>query len=262
MTCRRLLLVALALAALLSTVESGSAAARARRPRLAVPLPKPGHVTVAAFDVRASSAGLARRVRIGAPGAHGLPPSVKVLWATRSIATKGGRRYAGLVFVVRRAEASASARAAGDAPDEPNIVDLIFRAAPGGCVDCRMTETVTLRDVDLFMPRQVKPLDNLFRRDWEPVFGAGGHEPDPTLDTGHYDDGHSFGWGAPKRPSLPPRDVERVEIDLVQDLLDAQPGRLVPDLELATKVDLSGDGKVGTSSGQRIDTRVGQPVVT
>jgi hypothetical protein len=58
---------------------------------------------------------------------------------------------------------------------------------------------------------------------------------------------------------LPP-DVIRVEIDLVDDIIDRQPAQLVPDLEVATAIDLNGDGVVGVR--HRIDTRVGPIVIT
>ncbi|HEX4804998.1 MAG TPA: hypothetical protein VFU94_03775 [Conexibacter sp.] len=256
MTRRRILpLVALALALLLATTESASASAR--RGRLTIPLPKPGHVTVAAFETKAG-ASAPRRIRLAAPGARKLPPSVKVLWATRSIRVKGGRRYAGFVLVVRRADVRAAHAASEE--DEPTIFDLIFAAAAGRCVGCGQAETVSMRNLDLFGAGQDKPLEDLFRRDWkdpEAIFGSGRRTPDPTLDTGHYDDGHAFGWGTGRRLALRPPDVRRVDIDLVQDLLDEQQGRIVSDLEVATKVDLSGDGVVGAGSGQQINTTVG-----
>ncbi|MGN6190313.1 MAG: hypothetical protein ACTHOE_15595 [Conexibacter sp.] len=253
MTLRRILpLAAVALATSLTIAEG----AAARRPRLTIPLPKPGHVTVAAFETRAG--GAARRVRLGAPGARKLPSSVKVLWATRSIRVKGALRDVGFVLAVRRADATA-ARAAGE-EDEPTIFDLIFAAAAGGCVGCGQAETVSAKNLDLFQAAQAKPLEDLFRRDWkdpEAIFGDAHHRPDPTLDTGHYDDGHSFGWGTGRRLALRPPDVQRVDIDLVQDLLDEQQGRIVTDLEVATKVDLNADGTIGASQGQQIGTTVG-----
>lgn len=250
MTRHRILpLAAIALALSLATTATASA-----RGKLTIPLPRPGHVTVAAFE---TNAGGARRIRLAARGARKLPSSVKVLWATRAVRVKGGRRYAGFVLVVRRADVRAARAATGQ--DEPTIFDLIFAAVNGRCVDCGQAETVSAKNLDLFQAGQARPLEDLFRRDWkdpEAIFGD--HRmPDPTLDTGHYDDGHSFGWGAGRRPALRPPDVQRVDIDLVKDLGLGEPARIVTDLEVATKVDLNGDGVVGAGSGQQINTTVG-----
>lgn len=251
MTRRRILpLVAIASALPLATTATANA-----NGRFAIPLPKPGHVTVAAFEAKAAKA---PRVRLAAPGARKLPSSVKVLWATRSVRTKRARRYAGFVLVIRRADVRA-AHAANE-QDAPDIFDLIFAAAGGRCVDCGQAETVSARDLDLFGARQAKPLEDLFRQDWkdpEAIFGGDHRRGDPTLDTGHYDDGHSFGWGTGRRPALRPPDVQRVDIDLVKDLGLGEPARIVSDLEVATKVDLNGDGAIGASSGQQINTTVG-----
>ncbi|HEX7292636.1 MAG TPA: hypothetical protein VF250_16065 [Conexibacter sp.] len=286
MTRRRLLsLVALAAFALPATI------ADARPPRMTLQLPSPGHMTVAALRVDVTTAHpgrLPRRVSLGARRLGRLPSSVKVLFATRSIRIRGGRRYMGAVFVVRRVEASAAARTAG-APHEPNIVELIFGGDGGswsvcsGCGAERPTgflaegelcsacdearfesQLAGVKNADKAKRRRLSVLADLFKADWtkhgdaEAVFGSG--RSDPTLETGHYDDGHSFGWGTPPRPTLPPADVINVQIDLVEDLIERRPAQLMPDLEVAAAIDLNGDGVVGVQ--QRIDTRVGPPVIT
>jgi len=284
---RRTLLPLAALAALaLHATPAG-----AKAPRVTLKLPSPGHVTVAALrmDVTAAHPGrLPRRVSLGARKLGALPPSVKVLFATRSKRIRGGRRYMAVVFVVRRVEAAATAHAA-DTAHEPNIVELIFGGDGGSwsvcsgcgaerptgflaagelCSDCDEarfeSQLAAVKDADRRRARRPSTLDDLFRSDWTKGGDArdifAGHSPDPTLDTGHYDDGHSFGWGTPPRPTLPPPDVLRVEIDLVEDIIERQPAQLVPDLEVATAVDLNGDGVVGVQ--QRIDTRVGPPIIT
>lgn len=266
------------------------APAAAKTPRVVLRLPSPGHMTVAALrmDVTAEHPrALPRRVSLGAPRLGKLPPSVKVLFATRSRPIRGGRRYMAAVFVVRRVEATAAARAAG-APHEPDMVELIFGGGEGSwsvcsgcggerptgdlheglCTACGearfVSQVVAIKDADRKKARRRSTLDELFKADWTKDGDArdilARQPPDPTLDTGHYDDGHSFGWGTPPAPTLPPPDVLRVEIDLVEDLIERQPAQLVPDLELATAVDLDGDGAIGPR--QRIDTRVGPPVIT
>ena len=54
--------------------------------------------------------------------------------------------------------------------------------------------------------------------------------------------------------------MRRVEIDLVEDIIERQPAQLVPDLEVAAAIDLNGDGAVGAR--QRIDTSVGAPIIS
>jgi len=298
---RRLILplVALTLAASLTLGATATATADAPH-RFKLALPSPGHVTVAELAVRATSSRplrLPRRVWLGLPGAAHLPPSVKVLIATRAIRIRGGFRYAAAVFVVRKAGATAVAAGRHVADDDddhgPNIFDLMFGGPIGPwnvckhcrdeqpqgfmkgdlCDSCDIANTTRLmmqaearKDADTQTPRKLSTLNDLFRRDFskdgdpEPVFGTPDRPFDPKLDTGHYDDGHSFGWGTGRRLALPPADVIRVEIDLVEDIIERQPAQLIPDLEVATAVDLNGDGVVGIR--QQIDTRVGPIVIS
>jgi hypothetical protein len=293
MTRRRILpLVALAAFALQATP------AAAKTPRVTLRLPSPGHLTIAALELDATAdkpGALPRRVTLGAPRLGKLPPDVKVLFATRSLRIRHGRRYAAIVFVVRKAGAAASVATPrahiADTAHEPDIIDLIFEGGGLGWSVCRgcgrdrpivelddgtcsscfdhqraTSQLVAIQDADRRKARKLSTLNDLFKRDFTqggdpaPVFGGDGRAPDPTLETGHYDDGHSFGWGTPPRPTLPPADVTRVEIDLVEDLMERQPAKLVPDLEVATAVDLNGDGAIGVK--QQVDTRVGPIVIT
>jgi hypothetical protein len=222
-------------------------------------------MTVAALRMNATGdpQQLPLRAQLRVKNAAKLPTSVKVLFATRSIATAHGRRYAAAIFVVRRAGAQARTAAAERARSVLNLDLWIDGPHPEW-----ESQVVAIRNADKAKRRSRKTstLNDLFRSDFTaggepgPVFDNPSGTPDPTLDTGHYDDGHSFGWGTAGRPSLPPPDVIRVEIDLVEDLIERQPGRLVTDLEVATAVDLNGDGAIGPQ--QQIDTRVGPIVIT
>jgi len=260
---RSLPLVATALAVLATPAD---ASARTSRLHTAIPLPAPGHVTVAAVRMNATvdnPAQLPLRAKLRVKNAPKLPPSVKVLFATRSIATAHGRRYVAAIFIVRKAGAQAYSAAA---PPLPANLDLLMWM---GEREAEWTsQVVAIRNADKAKRRSRKTstLGDLFRSDFtargDPglVFDNPSGTPDPTLDTGHYDDGHSFGWGTPPRPTLPPPDVIRVEIDLVEDLIERQPSQLMRDLEVATAVDLDGDGAIGPQ--QQIDTRVGPVVIT
>ncbi len=288
---RLLALLALALGAAAS-LPSSAAAARATEPRFQLRLPSPGHVTVAALALTTRAARarrLPRRVWLGAPGARRLPPSVRVLLATRAIKVRGGYRYAAIVLVLRKAEASAAELVARAADDDhgPNMMHLIFGfgGAPWGvckgchgegelvnedrCDSCEIAKTsqafmaAARKDADTASNRQLAPIRDLFRLDWSKdggtVFEDFGGPPDPTLDTGHYDDGHAFGWGSPARPAPSEPEVRQVLIDLVEDVLRNEQRAIVPDVEQVARVDLDGDGTIGPR--QRIDTRVGPPVI-
>jgi len=272
MSYRRILLVALTSA---GVIPASTAAANTVRLRATIPLPKAGHMTVAALRMNATAddpAQLPLSVKLRAPNAAMLPPSVKVLFATRSIPTRAGRRYVAAVFVVRKAGSSAATPQASIAvaTHPPGALDLVMWMSER---EAEWTsQVVAIRNADKAKrrSRRSSTLADLFKRDFTqdgdpgPVFGGDGQPPDPTLDTGHYDDGHSFGWGTGRRLALPPPDVMRVEIDLVEDLIERQPGQLMPDLEVATAVDLDGDGTIGPGPApqQQIDTRVGPVVIT
>ncbi|MBS1869999.1 MAG: hypothetical protein JSS99_10070 [Actinobacteria bacterium] len=257
----------LALLAALLAAAPASAATAGGPPRIVLRLPSPGHVTVAALSLDVSTKhrqALPRRVSLGALKLGALPPSVKLLFATRSLPTRRGRRYAAVVFVVRRASARRAAaplaRGARTPAHAPDLADLAFIGGRGPWVPCRgcdgapprvrladgvcgrcgfRAQVAAIRDADRQRPRRLGALADLAARD----FGAIGS--DPTLTLGQRDDGRAFRWGAPRRAALTSADLLGAERALVADLAARRPGRLVPDLERATAVDLDGDGKIG-----------------
>jgi hypothetical protein len=86
------------------------------------------------------------------------------------------------------------------------------------------------------------------------VFGDRGVNADPKLETGHYDDGHSFGW---KTGKVPERDVWKHLTNAV--IADNGLADIIAKLEAELATDINGDGKVG---GSGTNTTVGQPVIT
>jgi hypothetical protein len=127
-------------------------------------------------------------------------------------------------------------------------------------------------NANLAKAKALKPVDDLTTRDWtrggqllgnkgeQLVFDgppSGDQTQDQKLDTGHYDDGHSFGWSNSKSAE---RDVWKdltYELDAHQAMAD-----IVVKIETHLKTDINGDGQVGTTTNTNTGTTVGPPVVT
>jgi len=269
-----------AVLAILATVVPTTQAAK--RSTLKVALPSPGHVTVAAVSVKVKAgrpAGLARHFRVGVKRLRSLPPSVRVLTAQRFIRQKHGGIYGVAVLVVNRAGATAGGASAGArSADRPTFLDILFEnqdqcdscgyrfseddLSGGLCRACLLRKAIAqaeaAKNADLLPPASLKPVDDVLKLtftthgDSDSVFGdpATGRPPDPSLDTGHYDDGHAFGWNIKTKS-----DVIDAEHQAIEDILEDQPQKLLGDLEVAAGVDLNG-------SGQQVTTIVGPPVIT
>jgi hypothetical protein len=266
------------------------AAQAAKRSTLTVALPSPGHVTVAAVSVKVRAgrpAGLARHFRVAAKRLGSLPPSVKVLTAQRFIRQRHGGTYAAAVFVVNRAGGAAGgARAGLRTAGRPTFLEVLFEnedqcdscgyrfsedeLSGGICSACQMRRAIAraeaVKNVDL-LPAPPKPLADLFKSDFsqhgntDAIFGdpASGKPPDPSLDTGHYDDGHAFGWDIKSKA-----DVIKVEHSIIDDIIEDETPKIVSDLEVASAMDLNGNGQIDQpgGSGQQVTTIVGPPVIT
>jgi hypothetical protein len=261
------------LAAVISLALALPTGAAAKAPKLSVVLPDAGHVTVQAVEVSATgqpARALPRRVKLRALKARSLSPSVRVLTATRVFRRHGRMVYAALIFAVNKAGAASAADASSD---EPDLLDMVFDRRRTTCSHCLHTLTpgeyemnggmcncqvrrARIRQaiaVNADAGARSSTLTDLFKSDFsklgdpQPVFN------EPSLDTGHYDDGHAFGWNVKTEP-----EVRKVEIDLVQDIIDGEQQKVVSDLEVAGAIDLNGDGHVGTQVG----IIIGPPVIT
>jgi hypothetical protein len=91
----------------------------------------------------------------------------------------------------------------------------------------------------------------------EPPAGHPGDLGDSFVDTGHYDDGHSFGWHT--------AGIKQAVGDWVNlsRAADASYADLVEKIERRLQEDLDGDGEVGGSGtpGGTIETEVGPPTI-
>jgi hypothetical protein len=284
---RRIALAALIVVPICLAWALPAAAQAAKPPVMNVLLPDPGHVTAAVAAVKVTAGRpkrLVRHVRVGIKRRASLPASVKVLTVQRFIRSKHGGTYVAAVFVVNRAGAAAADAHARTA-DEPTFLDLLFGSPSscsrcgaignpdyfdhGMCVDCQLkslqSAAAQAKNVDL-LPTPPKLLVDLFRRDLtdggdsNSVFGdpSKGKPPDPNLDTGHYDDGHAFGWNVKTKS-----EVIQVEHHVVDDIIEGQPQNIVPHLEVASATDLNGNGQIDQpGSGQQVTTIIGPPVIT
>jgi hypothetical protein len=276
-------------------------------------LPAPGHVTVETLKVTVTGGGLRRlpaRLRLSAGTARSLPPTVRVLWARRTRRARRSTTYALLLVVVNVAPRQSTTRAglaANGPPGYGNVLSgsgianfegladvALFFGSPVAADFIREQESIA-RDAaaakehasaiaafnaDRATSQNAKKigatLADLFA-------GAGaGHlefdqpKADKSLDTGHYDDGHAFGWNV--RSS---RDEKRVLSDLAA-LTEGRADQLVADFERDMGADINGDGTIGSAQacpraspsattdrfrssalpGRDICTTVGPPVVT
>jgi len=244
----------------------------AKPPRLTLPLPGAGHVTVAAVSVKVKAdrpPGLVRHVRFRAPHAKRLPQSVRVLTATRFRRAKHGGTYSGLVVAINRAAAQTS-----DSKEPQTFIDLLLGDTPRSrcpgcgffvpdddfagrlCSVCRHTQAfgkaAAAQDAD--EASAVEPLLlQMLKVDWSATGGGA------SLDTGHYDDGHAFGWDVKTK-----KQIADIEHEVIEDILKGDQGNLIPDLEGASGTDLNGNGQIDQplpGGGQQVTTVVGPPTI-
>jgi hypothetical protein len=224
-----------------------------------------------------------------------LPPSVRILYARRTIRTKHAITYRLVLLAVNVAArpATRQGRAAhdpegqllGKAPLGFNSggAELnVFAGRNQGRPDTAQDSTEWSEILDRIQLRNQMAasswrnadlgstgLGHLIVQAVIPVLG-GGNNPEPKLDTGHYDDGHAFGW----RPQGEKR--------ALHDITNANLDRLAADLERDMGADINGDGNIGSPQactrssrsattdrlrssvvpGRDICTTVGPPVVT
>jgi hypothetical protein len=83
------------------------------------------------------------------------------------------------------------------------------------------------------------------------------HSSTDDFDTGHYDDGHAFGWGV-----TTPSDAERAIWHSYSAFVNDQLNGYIAQLEQDLAADINGDGALGAGTGQQITTTVGPPTIT
>ena len=277
MTQRRRIACGAACAMVLAPAVCTSSA-DARALKLTVALPKPGHVAVELVRAKVGATA-GRKVRVRFPHAGSLPSSVKVLFARKTIRRKHSTTLGLLLVIVNRADAKARAAQADNLKlleEDKNKCGLYglcmllannppsYPRPEGYYSQSKNGVSGQWADSQSAGPygahRVGRVLTDLFsgvaEGDNAMVFENTNTPIDPNLDTGHYDDGHSFGWNVKTQT-----EEHEVLIDLVKDLGEEQPSAILPALEVAGGVDLNGNGAIDSPSqaGTGIDTTVGPP---
>jgi hypothetical protein len=240
-------------------------------------------VTIETLTIKLTGRGRVRlpaRLRLSAPTVRSLPPSVRILYARRTIRSRRATTYRLVLLAINVASrhsirqaraAEGSSQPAGGhllaGGGEAKVLSdaasvLLFMGAPAAAFEVQaqydkkehqdsLDIATSFRNADLGTPA----LGHLISGAVKPVLGA--NNQDPKIDTGHYDDGHAFGW----RPQGEKR--------ALHDITNANLDRLIADLESDMRADINGDGTIGsptctraTSPGPSTCTTVGPPVVT
>jgi hypothetical protein len=274
---RRLSATVPAAAALLLVALAAPASAQSRQPRLRILLPAPGHITLESISATKGHPS-ARQRRLGLlrpsfPSAGTLPPSVRILFLRRTFRTQSSVKTVVLFLVINRAppKGAAFAFAAGDEPnplpppdrysnDNYVVAGLAALASPPSTYDFSYRDAKVqdgqisaraARNADLAQGSQMKSAESVLDDLFTGHAGSPATPPDvgqtlsdPNLDTGHYDDGHAFGWKV--KTSGQQKDVWTT---LSTDFVDQKPAQALDGIENIAHTDLNADGKIGTGSG-------------
>lgn len=260
---RQVALAAIA-AAFLCFVACAPGAAAA--PKLRVPVPQAGETTVAVAQVTYSGKAPSR-VGLMPKNRAKLGPDVRGIYAVYR--KRRGKRTVFTIFslLLRRGPsgASGSAIAPAQASHADNAAFVFFFVSAGFRDDSVFEEHDEKLDVFYKLvaistgqgdkTRPPKPALSLLESGGI-VFPLPSDPFDlgPSLiDTGHYDDGHSFGWNsAGTKPAI--ADWLRLSAN------NAPYEELIESIERRMGEDLDGDGEVAAGGG-RVDTEVGVPVI-
>jgi hypothetical protein len=287
--CRARVLSVLAIA-LLTLGATAGGQARAATARTVVHselvVPDPGHVTIEVFSqtVERPSAHLRRSglLRPSVPGTGSLPSSVRILSLRRTFVTRGAVRSV-LLFVLINLPQASGARSSGAIAQAPQtsqafsctvnagtpvivrvegitelVGDLLLQATSPRCpliprgagYSQSIAVNADLLSVTSRSVAQRDMADALLLID-EPTSRF---ESDQLVDTGHYDDGHAFGWKLNT-----PSQLRAAELEIVRYLDHAGndwSATLLPMLNGLTGVTIG-----ESQAGQGINTQVGQPQV-
>jgi hypothetical protein len=256
---------------LLIAALAAPAAADARVPRsLKVSVPAPGHVSIDIVKrtVTGPARGLPKRLTLRPQKLRALPSSVRILYAQRTIHRKRSTIYELVLVTVSVAKPAANAARVTDGERELNGIAafLMFMGSPNAAIEYqRAVDRGELAPFQVFDTHQhaanadlftrVKDSDNLTDTFNGIVDPNRDGRVDPGLDTGHYDDGHAFGWNVKSKAD---------EKKTFRDLLNDNLSDYILQLEDSFKYDIDGDGTVEKpgQAGQQIDTQVGAPVIT
>jgi hypothetical protein len=260
------LVAAIAAAAALAPSAGAASSVRVR-------LPGPGQMTVAVAQVRYTGKA-PRSLRPRLKNRARLGHSYSGIYA---VYRKRHGRVTALTFVTlllhrdgaKAARTSSGASASTKEEVDPLTIAILLAGMhssgsfeegseePGGSSPDLFTIVQRLgADAPITPPKKMRRLLEYGNVD-EPPAGHPGDLGDSFVDTGHYDDGHSFGWHT--------SGIKQAVGDWVHlsQTADASYAELVETIERRLQEDLDGDGEVGGSGkpGGTIETEVGPPTV-
>jgi hypothetical protein len=241
---------------------------------LRVVLPAPGGVTVTTVkETVRGPARMPKRLRLLPQKVRSLPSSVRVMYARRTVRKRKSTTY--LLTLIAINVASRSATASGDTPPEPRS-DLLSSSGGeklsdfatyylffGGPLAAEEVQKYS-KQGDLYVSGDMFSASNpqapaapdLWSGARDTLDGNHDGKLDPSVDTGHYDDGHAFGWSIKSNA-----DERKTWGELAKSGFDS----LEAQLEQNLNDDINGNGQIdqpGSSPGTQINTQVGQPTVT
>jgi hypothetical protein len=263
---RRSLAPAAASVLLLAVVSAGAVSADARsrarpvNPAFRLTLPAPGHITVSTIEMKVTGKrhrALPARLRLRPQKLASLPPSVRILYAQRTLRKKRSTTYRVALLAVNVAARKAVASAPGEEPRGKDLVNLprpntlsmvgtllLFMGSPVAADfmtqdeekaelerhEALILSALTADIADMLPPANAKKVTDEVKSVLDP---NGDGVVDPKLETGHYDDGHAFGWSVKTK-----QDEKKTWGELFNANLD----QYIATLEDGFQYDIDGDG--------------------
>lgn len=266
---------ALVVLATLATALVALAPAAAAAPSVRLRLPGPGKMTAAVAQLRYTG----KAPRSLKPRFKDMSRLGHAYSGIYAVYRKRHGRTTALTFVTlvlhRKGQGSPQRRVSATASEtrEVDILTIFFllsrmnsdgfyeeeEKAPGGQSPDLFSIVQQLgSDAPITRPKKMKPILEYGNVE-EPPPSRPGDLGDSLIDTGHYDDGHSFGWHT--------AGIKAATGDWLNlsRSVDADYADLVDKIERRLQEDFDGDGEVGGkgggSGGGAIETEVGPPVI-
>ena len=243
-------------------------------PRVKVPLPNAGQTTIIVTQLRYAADSAPRGLKLNLPNRAKLGPSERGIYA---VYRKRRGRTTAVTFVsllLRKEGATAgSARSTPLARASEDFLGVelgLFFLQSHFVDDEAIDREEARREEDAKLLALLKVIGDDAPIDLSPkmerILEYGGVVEPPVsnpgklgaslLDTGHYDDGHSFGWSsAGVKPAI------GSWLNLTAGT-DVPYERLIEELESRLRADLDGDGSVDEpKAGGVVETEIGKPVI-
>jgi hypothetical protein len=225
----------------------------AKRVDVRLRLPASGQTLFAVTQLRFKGRA-PRRLRVRLLKRARLDPAYRGLYAIYRRRRGGTTILTALNLVLRKqGAASRSLRSTASPSDEGDALQLAIFFFQAGLVPSFSTyPTLSEAERPTEPPTRIESALELGGVAVSPGVQSGALGPN-LLDTGHYDDGHSFGWNS--------RGTDKAIGDWLHLSANNAPyEELIREIEEDIKADLDSDGEVG--GGGSVDTVVGPPVIS